>query len=285
MILDGIDLGLYATRADKTLTLVGSRERGQRGRLFSNEVAEVEDEEIDLLPLDPSIARKLQMALKGDGETWFYRVLTTTTGSRGTVPNSGSYTMTSANGPHSNARCEVASGSFIELPTGSIGQGPWTVRVYRYETIADDGAAADAWYRYVVRGSATSISSWYRNGTLSGLGSPANWLAMASDGDLRLNGKDVDNTNNAKFYSELQVVPYQIESAWASDMDTEMETNAPAGLPWMNLTDQNDTDFEPANTTTPIVVSGRAMAIPRMKWGGNYRRIIRATLQHRTALL
>ena len=284
MHLNGINLGDYAVASNKAYAFQGIRERGQRGRLFVNEVADCEDEEIELMPLDAAVARKLAQHIKGAGETWFYQASTTSTGSKGTVPNSGgTYTITDANGPHTNCRVEVGSNSYIELPLREILQGKWTFRVYRYETIADDGAASNAWYRYVVYGTGTSQTGWWRNGVASGLVTPANWTTKASDGDFRLLGKDSDATNNAKYYSELEFWPFHVDSDWVADIDTEMTARAPAGLPFMNLVDTDDINFEPENVSTAIIVAGHVATAPRVKFGGAMKRVLRFLLQHKTS--
>lgn len=284
MNLGGVDLGDYMTSAEKSSVLIGVRERGARGRLHVHTTAEVEDEAIELMPLSPSIASALALHLRGSGETFIYRADTSTTGSKGTVPNAGgTYTFTATNGPHTNARCEVGSNSFIEYPTRTIGQGSWTLRVQKYETIADDGAAADAWYRYVIRGSATSVVSWYRNGVSGGLVDPSNWIIMASDGDFRLLGKDADGTNNAKYYSEAQIHPFSVQTAWMSATDTDMNGAAPPGLPFHNMVD-SAAEFEPLASTTPIVVSARASGANRMRYGAPHMRVLRVLVQHRSAV-
>lgn len=284
MNLGGVDLGDYMTAAVKSSVLIGVRERGARGRLHVHTTAEVEDEALEFKPLAPSIASALALHLRGSGETFIYRADTSTTGSKGTVPNAGgTYTFTATNGPHTNARCEVGSNSFIEYPTRTIGQGSWTLRVYKYETIADDGAAANAWYRYVIRGTATTIASWYRNGVSGGLVDPSNWCVMVSDGDLRLLGKDADGTNNAKYYSEAQIQPFAAQSTWMADIDADMSGAAPPGLPFHNMTD-SAAEFEPNASTTPIVVSARVSEAGRLRYGGAYYRAMRALVQYRAAV-
>lgn len=282
MLAHGVDIGAYATKADKSYAFMGTRERSSRGRLMVNEIADPEDEEVELIPLDPAIAQKIALLAKGAGESFFYLASTSTTGSKGTVPNAGgTYTPTATDGPFTNCRLQVGSASFIEIPTGAIGQGNWTIRLLKYETIADDGAASDAWYRYIVIGSGTTVDGWWRNGTASGLATPDNWLSMASDGDLQLEGKDSDATNNAKYYSSVEIVPYQIETDWADDVDIDVNGHAPPGLPFFYLWDYNADGFEPGGGS--FVVAGRCASAGRMKWGGAYRRLLRLLFQHQTS--
>lgn len=168
-------------------------------------------------PFTSTTRRKWVLFLEGVGETWMFED-GQTYGSRGSTPNAGgTYTISGTSGKF-NGRTAVSSGSFMEVPSDITTADGWTIRVWRKQ-------AAGSWEHYVVFGTGTDLTSANVEASVDGATKVQastlgvnNWLAVASDGDVRVKGVDTAGVNAAVDYSELEIRPFGVTDAMAEGM-------------------------------------------------------------------
>jgi len=231
--IEGVTLPLRIGSFTDSPDFLGIDERAQSGRLFSEINSQNMSATGTIKPRSSVTGAALTAYLNGEGETWLF-ASASEYGSRASAPNAGgSYTLYGSAGKFAG-RVLAASGNYISLP--ALFTGDWTLDLWKYETIADEGAASDGWYRYTIRGNGTSVTTTnqVRDGS-QGSHSAEDWLTVDSSGNALLYGKagytSGGGSNAARDYSMVSVRRSQMSDGIAQAMH-DFSAQEIAGLPY-----------------------------------------------------
>lgn len=231
--VEGVTLPLRVGSFTDAREYLGVSRRSTSGQLFDVINSEHMAAEGTIRPVDQATGKALRRYLNGDGESWLFDAASVY-GSRGSAPNAGgSYTAYSTGGVFNLGRVNVASGNYIELP-GDF-SGDWTIDLWKYETIANEGAASDAFYRYTVRGNATTVTTTEQiRNAVSGSHNAASWITVPTTSAVRIYGKagyvSGGGASVARNYSMITLRAYHVTSAMAVAMHG-FNAQLIAGLP------------------------------------------------------